>query len=68
MIRRACFGFAVVVCAGMTIGLFAIGRAAKADEKGPNLLAFEDPAGQVRTLSVNGAIDEDNPFFQDLGS
>ena len=42
MIRRACFGLAVVVCAGMTVGLFAIGRAARADEKRPNLLAFED--------------------------
>ena len=68
MIRRACFGLAVVVCAGMTVGLFAIGRAARADEKGPNLLAFEDAAGPVRTFNVNGAIDEDNPFFQDLGT
>jgi hypothetical protein len=68
MIRRACFGLAVVVCAGMTVGLFAIGRAAKADEKAPNLLAFQDAAGQVRTFDVNGAIDEDNPFFQDLGT
>jgi cytochrome c peroxidase len=68
MIRRACFGLAVVVCAGMTVGLFAIGRAAIADEKRPNLLAFEDVAGQVRTVNVNGAIDEDNPFFQDLGT
>jgi len=34
----------------------------------PNLQAFEDPTGQVRTYNVNGAIDLDNPFFQSLGT
>lgn len=68
MMRRACFGLAVVVCAGMTVGLFAIGRAARAKETEPNLLAFDDATGQMRTFNVNGAIDTDNPFFQDLGT
>jgi len=35
---------------------------------GPNMFAFADPSGIVRTFNVNGAIDFDNPFFQSLGT
>ncbi len=34
----------------------------------PNLQAFEDPTGQIRTFNANGAIDRDNLFFQSLGT
>jgi hypothetical protein len=34
----------------------------------PNLFNFADPAGAVATLHVHGAIDQNNAFFQDLGT
>jgi cytochrome c peroxidase len=39
-----------------------------AADRDPNLLAFDNASGQIRSLHLNGAIDLDNPFFQDLGS
>jgi cytochrome c peroxidase len=32
-----------------------------------DLLAFENTSGQARTVNINGALDLENPFFQDLG-
>ncbi len=34
----------------------------------PNMLASDDPSGQLRTYNVNGAIDLDNLFFQPVGT
>jgi hypothetical protein len=68
MVTRAFFAAATVLCAGGVIGLNVGSTGAVASERDPNLLAFENPAGQLRTLHVAGAIDLDNPFFQDLGS
>jgi len=34
----------------------------------PNLLPFANPSGFAQTFTSNGAIDLDNPFFQDLGT
>src|SRR5439155_14441591 len=34
----------------------------------PNLQAFQDPTGIVRTYSTSGSIDTANPFFQSLGT
>src|SRR5690349_11211197 len=34
----------------------------------PNLLASENPTGQLRTYKSNGAIDLDNLFFQSVGT
>ena len=34
----------------------------------PNLSAFTNASGRLRTFNVAGAIDVDNPFFQDLGT
>jgi cytochrome c peroxidase len=39
-----------------------------ADGNGPNMVASENASGQARTFSAKGAIDFDNPFFQDLGN
>jgi cytochrome c peroxidase len=69
MISRVFIGSTVAVClAALTSLLTVTGRQAAADEHEPNLLAFDNPAGQMRTFNVNGAIDLDNPFFQDLGT
>ena len=42
--------------------------AAAASDTNAGLLVFNDPTGQLHTLDINGAIDLDNPFFQDLGT
>ena len=39
-----------------------------AESTDPNLLAFENISGQLRTFNRSGAVDLDNPFFQDLGT
>src|SRR2546422_9168458 len=60
----------VCVCVTVWIGVVTIAVSTKvlADVKDPNLTAFKDATGQVRTLNVNGSIDMNNPFFQDLGT
>jgi hypothetical protein len=69
MINRVFIGSTVAVCAAALTSLLTVtGRQASADDQEPNLFAFANPSGQVRTLNVNGAIDLDNPFFQDLGT
>src|SRR5205814_9974193 len=59
------FIFALV---GLVAGLLTRAAPAKADDSQANLLAFENATGQLRTLNVAGAVDFDNPFFQDLGT
>ena len=44
------------------------GRAARADGHDPRVLTSEDANGLLRTVSVDGPIDLDNPFFQSLGT
>ncbi len=67
--NEAFIGLAVLACAGGLAGLLTLdGHRATADERVPNLLAFDNEAGQARTFNVNGAIDLNNPFFQDLGT
>ncbi len=60
---------AAAVCAGLAAWALAIaGSRATADDREANLAAFDDPTGQVETFNTAGAIDLDNPFFQDLGT
>jgi cytochrome c peroxidase len=66
MANRAIVGVGLVVCAAAA-ALTGAGRLATATEHDPNLLAFENEAGQLRTFNVKGAIDRETPFFQDLG-
>ena len=69
MVKRAFLGLAIVAGAGALGGLLTLGgHRAIAEERDPNLLAFDNEAGQGRTFNVKGAIDLDNPFFQDLGT
>jgi cytochrome c peroxidase len=55
---------------GVWIAVLTITTAttAPADEKERNLLTFADPTGQAQTFNTAGALDMDNPFFQDLGT
>jgi cytochrome c peroxidase len=48
----------------------ALGIAARAvaDGNGPNMFGFANPTGILRTYTVNGAIDFNNPFFESLGT
>jgi cytochrome c peroxidase len=69
MWKRAVLGLGVIVWSVATAGMLTVGgRTATAEENERNLLVSEDATGQVRTVDVNGPIDLDNPFFQDLGS
>jgi cytochrome c peroxidase len=56
---------AIVLVSAVAVGVAWNLRADGGDD---NLIAFEDVTGQVRTFSANGAIDLENPFFQDLGA
>ena len=53
-----------VVALGAHVGL----GAASSSGTDPNLLAFENDSGELRTFNVAGAVDTDNAFFRDLGS
>ncbi len=69
MVNRAFVGLSVAACAAGVAGLLTVGGThAAADEQDPRLIAFDNAAGQVRSFTVNGAVDPDNPFFQDLGT
>jgi cytochrome c peroxidase len=60
-----------IAIAGMTAATIAVlglaGRQAAAQQSDTSLV-FPDPTGLVRTVNLNGELDLDNPFFQDLGT
>jgi cytochrome c peroxidase len=57
---------ALVACG--LLACFAFTALIAADTKLPNMLAFTDDTGVVRTFSTAGTIDLGNPFFQSLGT
>jgi hypothetical protein len=65
---RRIIALGVMVCTAALVGPLIVSRAATAADKDPNLLAFENASGQLRTFNVGGALDLDNPFFRDLGT
>ncbi|HYX69647.1 MAG TPA: hypothetical protein VE825_10980, partial [Terriglobales bacterium] len=54
--------------AGTILACFALTALLAASSNLPNLLAFTDDTGVLRTFSTAGGIDQSNPFFQSLGS
>jgi hypothetical protein len=48
--------------------LTSLDRPAAAERSDEQLLVSNDASGQLRTFDVNGRLDLDNPFFQDLGT
>ena len=69
MANQHVIAVATFVCSGtIAATLIAAGQLARADEPTPQILASVDPTGQLRTILLNGSLDLDNPFFQDLGT
>ncbi|MGH9423223.1 MAG: hypothetical protein ACRD3J_24825, partial [Thermoanaerobaculia bacterium] len=69
MLNRRFVGLALVLCTGLISNMLsAAGRPVAAAQTDPGILDFYNSAGQVRTLDINGPLDLDNPFFQDLGT
>jgi len=58
----------VVVCAGAVIASFFGQQRTSAHENDVTALAARDSSGIVRTVNVNGPLDLNNPFFQELGT
>jgi cytochrome c peroxidase len=58
----------VLALTGLAAALLVRATPVGAGNDQEDLLTFENATGQVRTFSVNGAIDFGNPFFQDLGT
>ena len=48
--------------------LLLVANRLPAKDSDPNLMAFSNASGQLRTFNTKGAIDLNNPFFQDLGT
>jgi hypothetical protein len=65
--QPARFVFAVVMLCAFGAAL-ELAANAPADANGPNLFGFANSTGIVRTYTLNGSIDFDNPFFQSLGT
>ena len=68
MLKRHFMGLTVVVSTCAVAGMFAASGLSTAGETDPRQLVSNDSTGQVRTFNTNGALDVDNPFFQDLGT
>ena len=64
------FTAAACVAAAGALALVLAGWDGTATAAPPDgrILSFANPSGQGRTLNVNGALDLDNPFFQQLGT
>lgn len=58
----------VCAIAWIAVATLAVSAKLPADANGPNMKAFADSSGVLRTYTVKGAIDFDNPFFQSLGT
>ena len=58
-------GAALVLVALISL---ALALTSAAGDGTPNLQAFVDPSGVVRTFSTAGGIDLSNPFFASLGT
>ena len=57
-----------LVTAAAMAGSAAFAHRSTAAEPGGRDRSFSNPAGVHRTIATAGAMDNDNPFFQDLGS
>src|ERR1700734_3270509 len=74
-VRRHTASGGYLALIAIAIGAIALGFASADASIGqsspnriPNLEPFRDPSGFVKTFSPAGAIDESNPFFQDIGT
>src|SRR5262245_6398457 len=58
----------VLVSGLLFFALSSVSRSATAAGANPAILDAQDSTGVVRTFNINGPLDTDNPFFQDLGT
>lgn len=65
---RISLGAAVIVWAVATVTALVTARPARADAGRRPMLVYANANGLMGTFSTAGAIDEQNPFFQDLGT
>jgi cytochrome c peroxidase len=69
MSQRRVIGAAVMTGAGALAGLLTWSAPpVSADNRESGLIRSDDVTGQLRTIDINGELDLDNPFFQDLGT
>jgi cytochrome c peroxidase len=63
------WGAAAVIAGSLTVAsIVATAGRSTADERHPNELTFSDSTGVMRTITTDGAFDDQNPFFQSLGT
>src|SRR5436190_7169627 len=69
MLNRRFVGLALVLCPAVISSMLStISLPAAAADADPGILDFPDSSGHAQTLNINGPLDLDNPFFQDLGT
>jgi hypothetical protein len=69
MLNRRLMVLALVLCTGVISSMLsAAGRLEPSTESDPGIVDFRDRTGKFQTLDINGPLDPENPFFQDLGT
>jgi cytochrome c peroxidase len=68
MVRRALIGAASILWGTAIAAAIGGARLAGADAGDRSMLLFANAAGLLGTFSTSGALDLQNPFFQDLGT
>jgi hypothetical protein len=58
----------LVAATTIVMGVLAAAGPTTADERHRNELVFSDPSGVVKTITTADSFNEDNPFFQSLGT
>ena len=57
----------VTLCVG-GLAVTGCGNGSNSQPRGPSRAPFSNAVGSMRTISLNGQIDLDNPFFENLGT
>ena len=70
MLNRCAIRVSVLVCTAAVVGPLVVARGVTAadDERNSRIIESRNASGELRTFNVNGAIDQQNPFFKDLGT
>jgi cytochrome c peroxidase len=67
MLRKSGAVLTLATCAIAASAVFLVSRAAALDAE-PGVMTADNASGQLRSFITRGALDLDNPFFQDLGT
>src|SRR5512132_4311186 len=66
-LQRSMIGATLVTIAAL-VAAIVTGARISADGRRPGELTFRNPSGVHRTITTAGVMDDDNPFFQELGT